>query len=87
MAGLFYPAEPDELRATVESYLAAAQFPGGSPKALIAPHAGYVYSGPVAAAAYASLVEARGTVRRVRCRYTRFRNADRDRPTTARLPL
>ena len=45
--------------------VAAAQFAGGSPKALVAPHAGYVYSGPVAAAAYASLVDARETVRRV----------------------
>jgi AmmeMemoRadiSam system protein B len=65
VAGLFYPAASDELRATVESYLAAAQPAGASPKALIAPHAGYVYSGPVAGAAYARLVEARETVRRV----------------------
>jgi AmmeMemoRadiSam system protein B len=65
VAGLFYPGTSDELRTTVEGYLAAAQFAGGSPKALIAPHAGYVYSGPVAAAAYASLIEARETVRRV----------------------
>jgi hypothetical protein len=66
VAGLFYPAASDELRAVVQDYLAAAQVPGGgSPKALIAPHAGYVYSGPVAAAAYASLVEAREAVRRV----------------------
>jgi len=65
VAGLFYPAESGELRATVERYLAAARFAGGSPKALIAPHAGYVYSGPVAAAAYASLAPVRQTVRRV----------------------
>jgi len=65
VAGLFYPAAPGELRRTVESYLAAAPFEGTPPKALIAPHAGYVYSGPVAAAAFASLAAARDTVRRV----------------------
>jgi hypothetical protein len=36
-----------------------------SPKAIIAPHAGYVYSGPVAASVYARLRPLRGTVRRV----------------------
>ena len=65
MAGLFYPAASDELRTAIEGYLAAAHSTGSSPKALIAPHAGYVYSGPVAAAAYASLAEARGEVRRI----------------------
>jgi len=65
VAGLFYPGASDELRATVEGYLAAAQAGCGSPKALVAPHAGFVYSGPVAAAAYASLVEVRETVSRV----------------------
>ena len=59
VAGLFYPAAPEELRTTIEGYLAAAASTGSSPKALIAPHAGYVYSGPVAAAAYASLADAR----------------------------
>jgi AmmeMemoRadiSam system protein B len=65
VAGLFYPAESDELRTAVEGYLAAARGVAGSPKALIAPHAGYVYSGPVAGAAYASLVELRETIRRI----------------------
>lgn len=65
VAGLFYPGAPEELRTTIETYLAAAQGAGAPPKALIAPHAGYVYSGPVAATAYATLVEARETVRRV----------------------
>jgi AmmeMemoRadiSam system protein B len=65
VAGLFYPAASDELRKAVEGYLAAAESAGGSPKALVAPHAGYVYSGPVAAAAYATLAEARRTVRRI----------------------
>jgi hypothetical protein len=65
VAGLFYPAASDELRTTIERYLDAAQSTGSAPKALIAPHAGYVYSGPVAAAAYASLAEAREEVRRI----------------------
>jgi AmmeMemoRadiSam system protein B len=65
VAGLFYPGVSDELRTAVEGYLAAAPAAGGSPKALVAPHAGYIYSGAVAAAAYATLAEARETVRRV----------------------
>jgi AmmeMemoRadiSam system protein B len=56
VAGTFYPADPGVLRATIDDALAAAEAPDGPPpKALIVPHAGYVYSGPVAASAYASL--------------------------------
>ncbi|HSR72107.1 MAG TPA: AmmeMemoRadiSam system protein B [Kiloniellales bacterium] len=70
VAGLFYPEEPELLRAVVEDLL--AEVPAGSPaeprgtwpKAIIAPHAGYVYSGPVAARAYATLRPGRGTIRR-----------------------
>jgi AmmeMemoRadiSam system protein B len=61
VAGLFYPADPAELSATVDGLLAAAN--GGTgcvPHAIVAPHAGYVYSGPVAAAAYRA-VEMRTT--------------------------
>jgi len=65
VAGLFYAGEAQELRAEVRRYLAAAPADGGAPKAIIAPHAGYIYSGPVAASAYARLVPARGTIRRV----------------------
>jgi MEMO1 family protein len=55
-AGLFYAANPDRLRTTVCELLAEVQ-PAGKvlPKALIAPHAGYVYSGRVAAEAFATL--------------------------------
>jgi AmmeMemoRadiSam system protein B len=56
VAGTFYPREPDQLRNQVQSLLNDA---GPSkalvPKAVIAPHAGYVYSGRVAAAAFATL--------------------------------
>ncbi|MDR2454174.1 MAG: AmmeMemoRadiSam system protein B [Bifidobacteriaceae bacterium] len=58
VAGLFYPASPEELSAQVLSLLdqaAAAQArPAGPVKALIAPHAGYRYSGATAAAGYAA---------------------------------
>jgi AmmeMemoRadiSam system protein B len=61
VAGSFYPADPSELRSVVEACLGE---PGTVlPKAIIAPHAGYVFSGPVAGSAYARL--ARGRVTRV----------------------
>ncbi|MDH3513532.1 MAG: AmmeMemoRadiSam system protein B [Gammaproteobacteria bacterium] len=65
VAGLFYPDNPEKLRAMVAGYLAAAQAVNTVPKAIIAPHAGYVYSGPVAASAYASIHPARGRITRV----------------------
>jgi AmmeMemoRadiSam system protein B len=56
VAGSFYPADPGELRSEVQRLLGAALAPAGpAPRALIVPHAGYVYSGPVAASAYARL--------------------------------
>ncbi|MEQ1439973.1 AmmeMemoRadiSam system protein B [Fontimonas sp. SYSU GA230001] len=56
VAGLFYPAAPAVLRAEVESCLAEARPPAvGELHALIVPHAGYRYSGAVAASAYALL--------------------------------
>lgn len=64
LAGLFYPDDAAALRAAVRGLLAAAQA-GPAPKALIAPHAGYVYSGPVAASVYARLTAARGRIHRV----------------------
>ena len=98
VAGLFYPADPTELRSIVDRLLwnnevnpragarqgklepagtdalaaNVAAFPGGGneadvvvPKALISPHAGYIYSGAVAAAAHRLLARARGKVSRV----------------------
>jgi hypothetical protein len=55
VAGKFYPGDSELLRAEVREFVGNGQ--GGSvlPKALIAPHAGYVYSGPIAGSAYASL--------------------------------
>ncbi|NIP19359.1 MAG: AmmeMemoRadiSam system protein B [Xanthomonadales bacterium] len=58
VAGSFYPGGAGELRAAVKRLLEGAdQPPGPPPKALIAPHAGYIYSGPVAASAYARLLQ------------------------------
>jgi AmmeMemoRadiSam system protein B len=65
VAGLFYPSEPSELRAMIRRDLAACEVSGAVPKAVIAPHAGYVYSGPVAASAYARLALGREKLRRV----------------------
>ena len=57
VAGAFYPADPDELAALVDRLLGEVRPSEREhrPGALIVPHAGYVYSGPVAASAYALL--------------------------------
>ena len=65
VAGKFYPADPGELREAVSRALGGAQTSGPAPKAIIAPHAGYIYSGAVAASAYARLAPARDRIRRV----------------------
>ena len=66
VSGMFYPANPGQLQATVDQLLAAAPASAmQQPKALIVPHAGYVYSGPTAASAYAVLAPWRATIRRV----------------------
>ena len=66
VAGLFYPGDPRALAAEVEGYLAEARPEAAPPpKAIIAPHAGYLYSGPVAASVYARLAPLRGRVKRV----------------------
>lgn len=54
VAGLFYPADPATLRSSVEGHLTGGTS-GPAPKAIVAPHAGYVYSGPIAGSAYARL--------------------------------
>jgi AmmeMemoRadiSam system protein B len=68
VAGMFYPGTPAVLGAAVRAYLAEAKSaePAAElPKALLVPHAGYVYSGPVAAPAYRRLAAGRRTIRRV----------------------
>lgn len=56
-AGRFYPRAPDDLGRAIDDLLGGAPSVGGdpAPKALVVPHAGYAYSGPVAASAYALL--------------------------------
>ena len=66
VAGTFYPADATILRQTVKQLLIpSVAFETEPPKALIVPHAGYVYSGPVAGHAYAQLVAHAATIRRV----------------------
>ena len=57
VAGMFYSDKPQELAAAVKTYVAEAT-PAATPrppKAVVAPHAGYIYSGPIAGTAYAAL--------------------------------
>ena len=70
VAGSFYPGDAQALRATVAHHLAsasaqAAGTPTPAPKMLVVPHAGYIYSGDVAASAYALLAPWRDRFRRV----------------------
>src|SRR3989475_8164699 len=68
VASLFYPGDARTLAEEVSSYLdqtEGAPLAPGFPKAVIVPHAGFIYSGPVAASAYDRLRPARGIVRRV----------------------
>jgi AmmeMemoRadiSam system protein B len=66
VAGAFYPGAAATLQAQVAALLAVATPPRQQrPKAFIAPHAGYVYSGPVAANAYALLAPFRSDYTRV----------------------
>ena len=64
-AGTFYPAEPRALASAVTSAIGEAGDDGPVPKALIAPHAGYIYSGRIAGAAFRRLRAARETITRV----------------------
>ena len=65
VAGLFYPDDPQELREMIDGFLDQAEPADFAPKAMIVPHAGYVYSGPVAASGYKRLAAGRETIRRV----------------------
>jgi AmmeMemoRadiSam system protein B/AmmeMemoRadiSam system protein A len=57
IAGSWYPGDPDELTAMVDSLLEAVEPVDGEPIAIVVPHAGYVYSGPVAAYGFRQLEE------------------------------
>lgn len=68
VAGLFYPDDPSELRDVVSEHLrqtAVVNSGLAAPKALIVPHAGYIYSGGIAGAAYAQVAHRRREIRRI----------------------
>ena len=65
VAGMFYPADSSELKEMVSGLLSEVREKADLPKAIIVPHAGYIYSGPVAATAYAQVKPLRDKIRRV----------------------
>ena len=66
VAGQFYPRAASELGAAVDAYLAdAVKGDARAPKAIIAPHAGFIYSAPIAATAYARLEPVKNVIKRV----------------------
>src|SRR5260221_11817868 len=68
VAGMFYPGERDALAAELDELIGGVETLAprlGYPKALVVPHAGYIYSGPVAARAFDELAPGPGLIRRV----------------------
>ena len=65
VAGLFYPQTPGVLSDMVQGFLAEDAAGAGSPKGIIVPHAGYVYSGSIAGTAYRLFEEDRATISRI----------------------
>jgi len=95
VAGMFYPGDKAELRHMVDSMLSKAKNrETGSPKALIVPHAGYIYSGSMAAKAYSLLDRRRirrvvllGPVHRVPVRGLALPDADAFATSLGIIPL
>ncbi|EDN66546.1 protein of unknown function DUF52 [Beggiatoa sp. PS] len=65
VAGMFYPDNAAELSNMVDQFLQDVKVAGPVPKAIIAPHAGYIYSGPIAASVYARLTPVHDQIQRV----------------------
>jgi len=65
VAGMFYPDDPRVLREMIQKFLGAADASLPVPKVIIAPHAGFIYSGATAAAVYACLTKAKAQIKRV----------------------
>lgn len=65
VAGTFYPKNPAQLDNMLDEYLHQDIPDVTPPKAIIAPHAGYIYSGPVAASVYANVAKLRSQIKRV----------------------
>jgi len=66
VAGMFYPADEQTLKDDVLAYLAQTHDKvAQQPKALVVPHAGYIYSGPIAATAYNQLIPFKDKINRI----------------------
>ena len=65
VAGTFYPGNAAELNNILDNYLSADVPNITPPKAIIAPHAGYIYSGPIAASVYANVAKLHSQIKRV----------------------
>lgn len=65
VAGTFYPADQRQLHTMIQGFLQSVKAEGAAPKAIIAPHAGYIYSGSIAASAYSQLKQGRENIRQV----------------------
>jgi AmmeMemoRadiSam system protein B/AmmeMemoRadiSam system protein A len=65
VAGTFYPDDPAALGTLVNSYLEGDAAVDACPKAIIAPHAGFIYSGPIAGRVYQQVAPARDRISRV----------------------
>lgn len=100
VAGRFYPARPDELQKWIVTFLEAVppSQAGPTPKAIIVPHAGYIYSGAVAAFAYKQIAQAEdrrriervvlvGPCHYVLCRGLALSSADSFATPLGRIPL
>lgn len=69
VAGLFYPADKQTLKKDIQQYLEEANYGrdiiANEIKAIVVPHAGYIYSGPVAASAYKQIIPIKDKINRV----------------------
>ena len=66
VAGMFYPADENQLKSDIQQYLDQANSSQNIfPKAIVVPHAGYIYSGPVAASAYKLIIPFKHQINRV----------------------
>ena len=66
VAGMFYPADKQSLIHDIQQYLSEVNGEQSTrPKAIVVPHAGYVYSGAIAASAYKQIIPLKNTINRV----------------------
>ena len=66
VAGMFYPADKQSLKNDIHQYLNNVSVDQKeNPKAIVVPHAGYIYSGPIAASAYKQIIPLKDKINRV----------------------